>query len=181
MWDKEAVTVQHKTKNMKNMKFLIGLSLMMAFTSMVHAGKTGGTTTTTGGFTFQYTVDTVGYHAYGMAGQVGKITRPKGTLVLGQWYVWDLGAVSGVGKVTCPKPVTARGVTVSCLGLLFLASTADVGGQAFRYPSAQVEIFTPQYYNGYASIAIVQPDGTGAQLYWGLPFSPFAWDFTPLL
>src|SRR5689334_19822463 len=171
---------------MKNLKFLIGLSLMMALTSMVQAGGKPAPPpppppAPTGVFVFQYTIDAVGYHAYGMAGQVGKIAMPKGTVRLGQWYVWDLGPVAGTGTVGCPAPVTAKGVVNSCVGLLFFASTADVGGQAFRYPSAQVEIFTPKYYNGYASIAIVQPDGTGAQLYWGLPFKPFAWDFTPVL
>ena len=158
---------------------------MMAFTSVVHAGKTGGSTggtTTSGGFTFQYNVGTaLNYHAYGMAGQIGSISQPRGTLKLGQWYVWDLGAVTGIGTVTCPQPVAIKGQTATCLGLLIFANKADVGGQAFQYTSAQVEIFTPKWYNGYASIAIVNPDGTGTQLYWGLPLNPFSWDLSSWL
>lgn len=181
--------MQHRNKNMKKLNYLIALSLMMAFTSVVHAGKTGGSTggttggtTTSGGFTFQYNVGTVlNYHAYGVAGQIGSITQPRGTLKLGQWYVWDLGAVAGVGTVTCPQPVTPKGQLPSCLGLLVFANKADVGGQAFLHPSVDVEIFTPKWYNGYASIGVVAPDGTGTTLYWGLPFSPFAWDISAYL
>jgi hypothetical protein len=182
--------MQHITEKMKKAKFLLGLSLMMALTPLVHAGKTGGGGTTGGttppptaaAFSFQYTVGTVlNFHAYGFAAQVGAIAQPSGTLRLGNWYVWDLGAVTGTGIVTCPQPLAIKGQTASCLGILVFANKADIGGQAFQYPTAQVEIFTPKWYNGYASISVVEPDGTSNQLYWGLPFKPFAYNLSSYL
>ena len=169
---------------MKTVKVLIGLSLMMALTFSVQAGKTSGGsggTTTSGAFNFTYHVGTVAnYHAYGLACQVGAVrTRPAGTLVLGNWWVWDLGPVTGTGTVTCPKPV----VTGSAVGVLFFADASDIGGQAFLYPVVDVQIFTPKWYSGYASIEVITPadgdsDDSGIQLYWGVPFTPFAWDIS---
>ena len=158
---------------------------MLAFTSVVQAGKTT-TTQTQGAFTFTYNVGTVtNYHAYGLACQVGTVSpRPAGTVVLGNWWVWDLGRVTGTGTVTCSKPVVPKGQTSSIVGSLFFANAIDLGGKAFVNPVVNVEIFTPKWYNGYASIAVMPPidndaDDSGIQLYWGLPFSPFAWDISP--
>ena len=176
--------MQPIAKKMKTAKMLLGLSLMMALTFSVQAGKTSGGsggTTTSGAFTFTYNVGTVAnYHAYGLACQVGAVkTRPSGTVVLGKWWVWDLGPVTGAGTVTCPKPLLATSV----IGALYFADSSDLGGHAFLYPVVNVEIFTPKYYSGYASIEVITPadgdaDDVGIQLYWGLPFSPFAWDIS---
>jgi hypothetical protein len=59
--------------------------------------------------------------------------------------------VSGVGTVTCPKPVVSKGQTSSVLGILFFANAADIGGQPFTNPVVDVQIFTPKWNNGYAS------------------------------
>ena len=174
--------MQHKTEKMKKAKLLLGLSLMMALTPLVHAGGSSGGTTTTGGFSFQYTVGSVpNEHVYAFVAQVGAVAQPKGTVRLGNWYVKDLGAVSGTGTVSCPAPLAIKGQTASCLGILIFANKADVGGQPFVYNSVQVEIFTPKWYNGYASISVAYPDGTSNQLYWGLPFKPFAYNLTGCL
>jgi hypothetical protein len=173
--------MQHRIENMKKAKLLLGLSLMMALTPMVHAGG-GGSTGTTGAFTFQYTVSTApNYHVYGFVAQVGAIAQPKGTVRLGNWYVKDLGAVMGTGTVSCPAPLAIKGVTASCLGILVFANTADVGGQAFLYNSVQVEIFTAKWNNGDASIEVLYPNNTYTQLYMNAPFKPFAWDLSPYL
>src|SRR5690242_11773224 len=133
--------MQHRTENMKKAKLLLGLSLMMALTPFVQAGGSTSGTTTTGAFSFQYNVGTVlNEHVYAFAAQVGAIAQPKGTVRLGQWYEWDLGAVTGSGTVSCPAPIAIRGQTASCLGILIFANKADVGGQAFLYNSVQVEI-----------------------------------------
>ena len=178
--------MQHKTKNMKTAKILIMPALMMALTCSVYAGKTGGGTGgTTGAFTFTYHVGTVAnYHAYGLACQVGAVSsRPAGTIVLGKWWVWDLGPVSGIGTVTCPKPVPTK-LASPVIGSLMFANASDVGGQAFVYPVVDVEIFTPQSNNGDASIEVITPadgdaDDVGITLYFGVPFSPFAMDISP--
>ena len=179
--------MQHRNKKMNKAKILLGLSLMMALTVSVQAGRTGGGTPPppSGAFTFTYNVGTVAnYHVYGLACQVGAVsTRPSGTVVLGKWWVWDLGPVSGVGTVGCPAPVVPKGQTSSILGALFFADAADVGGQAFVYPVVDVQIYTPKWYNGYASIQVITPvdgdaDDSGIQLYWGLPFMPFKWDIS---
>jgi len=169
---------------MKNIKILMALSSMLAFTSVVQAGKTP-TPTTTGAFTFTYNVGTVvNYHVYGFVCQVGAVSpRPAGTLVLGNWWVKDLGPVTGTGTVTCPKPVVPKGQTSSVLGILLFANAADIGGQAFINPVVDVQIFTPKWYNGYASITVIPPvdndaDDSGITLYWGVPFTPFAWDIS---
>jgi len=162
------------------------LSIAMASTFMAQAGKTSGGTTTTGAFTFNYNVGTTvqNYHAYGFACQVGAVsTRPSGTVVLGNCWVWDLGRVTGIGTATCPKPVAIKGQTSSILGALYFADAGDVGGQAFVKPVTEVEIFTSSWYNGYASIQVIPPvdgdaDDSGIQLYWGHPFTPFAWDLS---
>ena len=178
--------MQHKTKNMKTGKILSVLSLVMALAFSVQAGKTGGGGTPPpppplGAFTFTYHVGTVAnYHAYGLACQVSAVAkRPSGTVRLGNWYVWDLGPVTGIGTVTCPKPLLATSV----VGALYFADASDLGGQAFAYPVVNVEIFTPKYYSGFASIEVIPPvdgdsDDSGIQLYWGVPFSPFAWDIS---
>jgi hypothetical protein len=170
---------------MKNIKILMALSSMLTFTSVVQAGKTP-TTTTTGAFTFSYDVGAVAhYHAYGFVCQVGAVSpRPAGTLVLGNWWVKDLGPVIGAGTVTCPKPVVPKGQTSSVLGILLFANSADIGGQGFISPVVDVQIFAPKWYNGYASISVIPPvdndpsNDSGIQLYWGLPFKPFAWDLS---
>ena len=155
---------------------------MMALTPLVHAGGSSGGTTTSGAFSFQYTVGPVlNEHVYAFAAQVGAIAQPKGTVRLGQWYVWDLGSVTGSGIVSCPAPIAIKGQTASCLGILVFANKADVGGQAFKYNSVQVEIFTPKWYNGDASIEVVYPNNTSTQLYFGLPFKPFAYNLTGYL
>ena len=178
--------MQQTIKNMKRIKTLFGLSLMIAFASPLLAGSSGGsTTTTTGAFSFTYHVGTVtNYHVYGVACQVGAISpRPANTVVLGNWWVWDLGKVSGTGTVSCPKPVTPKGVVSSVLGILLFADAADVGGQAYKTPVIDVQIFNAKWYNGYASVQVIPPvdgdaDDTGIQLYWGKPFTPFAWDIS---
>src|SRR5258708_39984594 len=108
----------------------------MAFTFAVQAGKSGGGTTTTGGFTFSYNVGAVATsHAYGVACQVGYVSpQPKGTIVLENYWVWDLGPVTGTGKVTCPKPVVPKGQSSSVLGILLFANAADIGGQPITNP-----------------------------------------------
>jgi hypothetical protein len=154
---------------------------------MVQAGKSGGGgTTSSGPFSFTYNVGTTvtNYHVFGLACQVAAVrSRPAGTLQLGQWYVWDLGRVTGSGKVSCPSPMSIKGQTTSVLGILFFADDKDLGGQAFRKPVVDVQIFTPSWYSGYASIEVMPPsdgdaDDSGIQLYWGAPFSPFAWDIS---
>jgi hypothetical protein len=169
---------------MKKAKTLAALSFMIASTFMVQAGKTTGGTTL-GAFTFNYNVGTVlNYHVYGLVCQVGAVSpRPSGTVVLGNWWVKDLGAVSGSGSVVCPKPVVPKGGSSSVLGALYFANKADLGGQAFVNPVVNVQIFTPNWYNGYASIEVIPPpdndaDDSGIQLYWGVPFNPFSWDIS---
>jgi hypothetical protein len=182
--------MQHRNKGMNKAKILTGLSLMMALTFSVQAGKTSGGGGTppppppSGAFTFTYHVGTVAnYHAYGLACQVGALkSRPSGTLVLGKWWVWDLGPVTGMGTLSCPRPLATSG-TASVLGVLFFADASDLGGQAFAYPVVDVQIYNPRWYNGYASIEVITPadndsDDTGIQLYWGAPFTPFAWDIS---
>src|SRR5207245_1338453 len=108
--------------------------------------------------------------------QVGYVSpQPAGTIVLENWWVWDLGPVTGTGTVTCPKPVTPKGQTATVLGILLFANADDVGGQPITNPVVDVQIFTSKLYNGNASIAVVPPVGSGIQLYWGKPFQPFAW------
>jgi hypothetical protein len=167
---------------MKKLKMLMGLSLMMASAFVAQAGKTPAPT---GAFTFTYNVGTVlNYHAYGLVCQVGAVSpRPSGTLVLGNWWVKDLGRVTGTGTVSCPKPVVPKGQTSSVLGILFFANANDIGGQPFTNPVVDVQIFTPKWYNGFASIEVIPPpdndaDDAGIQLYWGMPFMPFAWDLS---
>ena len=164
------------------------LSVAMACAFMVQAGgKTGGGGgTPSGTFTFGYNIGTTvtNYHVFALACQVTAVkSRPSGTVQLGQWYVWDLGHVTGVGKVSCPAPMALRNVTSSVLGVLFFADDHDLGGQAFRKPVVDVQIFTPSWYNGYASIEAIMPidgdsDDSGIQLYWGPPYSPFAEDIS---
>jgi hypothetical protein len=173
---------------MKKVKILAALSLVMASTFVVAGKTTGGGGTPpppSGAFTFTYNVGTVAnYHAYGLACQVGSVrSKPAGTVMLGNWWVWDLGPVSGIGSVACPRPVSIKGVTSSVLGVLFFACTSDVGGQKFLDPVVDVQIFAPGWYNGYASIEVITPadtdsDDSGIQLYWGVPFSPFAWNLS---
>jgi hypothetical protein len=175
-----------KNRNMKKIKTLIVLSMTTALTFMAQAGKTSGGTTSTGAFTFGYNVGTVvaNYHVYGLVCQVGAVSpRPAGTVVLGNWWVRDLGHVTGTGQVSCPAPIVPKGQTSSILGALFFADAGDVGGQAFAKPVVEVEIFTPKWYSGYASIQVITPidgdaDDNGIQLYWGPRFSPFACDFS---
>lgn len=168
----------------------MGLSLLMAFTLTVHAGKTtsGSGSGSTGTFTFTYNVGTVAnYHVYGVACQVGAVSpQPAGTVVLGRWWVWDLGPVTGIGTVACPKPITPKGQTASELGILLFADASDRGGQPFLNPVVDVQIFMPKWYSGYASIEVIPPvdgdaDDSGIQLYWGLPFTPFSWDISAYL
>jgi hypothetical protein len=172
---------------MKKIKVLLGLSLMVALTFSVHAGgKTGGTTTTTSsGFTFSYKLGTVvtNYHIYAVVSQVGSGTQPKGTVVLDNWWVKDLGKAAASGTVTCPPPVTPKGTSPSVLGILLFANAKDVGGQPYTNPVIDVQIFTPKWYNGYASIQCMPPidgdaDDSGIQIYWGAPFSPFQADLS---
>lgn len=155
---------------------------MMAFTPLVHAGKSsGGTTTTTGAFNFTYNMGTVmNYHVYGIACQVGTVSpQPKGTVTLGTWWVWDLGRATGVGTVSCPKPIVPKGTQSSVLGILLFANVNDIGGQPLLFPAVDVQIFNSKWYNGYASIEVMEPNGSGLQLYWGPPFTPFSWDLSP--
>ena len=139
----------------------------------------GGTTPS--GFTFTYNVGTVtNYHAYAVVSQVGSGTQPRGTVVLGNWWVKDLGKAVGSATVTCPPPVTPKGTTSSVLGILLLANASDVGGKPYTHPVVDVQIFTPKWYSGNASIQIIQPGtDTGLQLYFAAPFTPFAWDLRP--
>lgn len=172
---------------MKKIKVLLSLSILLAASStVVQAGKTPPPPPTIqGAFTFSYNVGAVAnYHVYGYACQVGAVKpQPAGTVVLGNWWVWDLGAATGVGNVICPKPVVPKGQTSSVLGILFFANAADIGGHPFVNPVIDVQIFTPKWYNGYASIEVMPPpdndsDDSGIQLYWGLPFHPFSWDLS---
>ena len=161
---------------------------MMAMTSIVQAGKTGGGGTPPpppSAFAFTYNVGAeVNYHAYGLACQVSNTTpRPAGTVVLGNWWVWDLGLVTGTGTVGCPAPVAVKGSTIYVRGVLFFAHVSDVGGQAFTHPVVDVQIYTPKVYSGYASIQVITPvdadaDDSGIQLYYGAPFTPFGWDIS---
>src|SRR5258708_40347445 len=129
----------------------------MAFTFAVQAGKSGGGTTTTGGFTFSYNVGTVAnYHAYGVACQVGYVSpQPKGTIVLENYWVWDLGPVTGTGKVACPKPVVPKGQSSSVLGLLLFANAAAIGAHATPHPVVLARVFKPQRHSGDARLAVV--------------------------
>src|SRR5690242_6471007 len=123
--------MQHKTKNMKAMKFLMGLSVMIALTSSALAGGT----TTPSGFTFSYKLGTVtNYHGYAVVSQVGSGTQPRGTVVLGNWWVKDLGKAASSGTFTCPPPVTPKGTTSSVLGILLFANALDVGGKPYTHP-----------------------------------------------
>lgn len=163
------------------MKMLLGLSIVMALTSPLLAGG-GGTTTTTGAFNFTGNVGTVlTYHAYGFVCQVGSMKQPSGTLRLGNWYVKDLGPVSGTKTISCPKPTVPKGTTSSVLGVLFYASSKDIGGQPFTHPVVDVQIYDSRWYNGNASIQVIEPDGSGLSLYFAAPFSPFAWDLRPYI
>ena len=189
VWDKNDI-VRTNEENMKKLKILLSLSIMaVACGSTVQAGKTSGNPPPppppSGAFTFGYNVGTAAnYHAYGFACQVGAVKpKPAGTVVLGNWWVWDLGPVTGAGTVNCPKPVVLKGQTSSVLGILFFANASDVGGQPFSNPVVDVQIFTPKWYNGYASIEVMPPpdndsDDSGIQLYWGVPFNPFVWDLS---
>ena len=130
--------MQQKVKNMKKMKILLGLSFMMALNLSALAGGT-----TPSGFTFTYNVGTVtNYHAYAVVSQVGSGTQPRGTVVLGNWWVKDLGKAVGSATVTCPPPVTPKGTTSSVLGILLLANASDVGGKPYTHPVVDVQIFT---------------------------------------
>jgi len=153
--------------------------MMMAFTSPLLAGGGGGTTT--GAFNFTYNVGSVlTYHAYGLVCQVGAVSpRPSGTVVLGNWWVKDLGPVSGSKTISCPKPVVPKGTTSSVLGVLFFASYKDIGGQPFTHPVVDVQIYNSKWYNGNASIVVIEPDNSSLTLYFAAPFSPFAWDLSP--
>jgi hypothetical protein len=173
---------------MKQVKSLAALTFMIASTLIVQAGKPSGGPTggTTGAFTFTYNVGTTvaNYHVYGFVCQVGAVKpQPAGTVALGNWWVKDLGPVSGIGTVVCPKPVVPKGQTSSVLGILFFANKADLGGQAFTNPVIDVQIFAPRWYNGYASIEVLPPpdgdaDDSGIQLYWGPPLNQFSWDLS---
>ena len=171
---------------MKKTKILLALSFVTAFGFMAQAGKTGGGSTLTTAFSFTYNVGTVtNYHAYGVAAQVGYVSpQPAGTITLENFWVWDLGPVDGSGTVNCPKPVVAKGGTSGVLGILLFANASDVGGQPITCPVVDVQIFTPRLYNGYASIEVITPkdgdaDDIGIQLYYNVPFTPFAWDISP--
>jgi hypothetical protein len=172
---------------MKMIKTLMVLSMTMALTFMAQAGKSGGGgTTTTGAFTFNYNVGTVvnNYHVYAMVCQVGAVSpRPAGTLVLENWWVRDLGHVTGAGQVGCPAPVVPKGKTSNVLGVLFFADAGDIGGQPIVKPVVDVQIYQPKWYSGYASVQVITPidgdaDDAGIQLYWGPRFTPFAWDLS---
>jgi hypothetical protein len=183
--------MQYRNKNMKPGKILLGLSLMMALALSAQAGKTGGGGTPppppppSGVFVFSYNVGTVGnYHVYAYACQVSAVSsRPSGTVRLGNWWVKDLGPVTGSGTVGCPAPLTVKGQVNSVLGVLFFANASDVGGQAFLHPVVDVQIYTAKYYSGDASIEVITPndgdaDDVGIQLYLGAPFTPFSWDIS---
>jgi hypothetical protein len=170
---------------MKKTKVLLALSFLTASGFMAQAGKTGGGTsgggtTLTTVFSFNYNVGTVtNCHAYGVAAQVGYVSpQPAGTITLENFWVWDLGPVHGSGTVNCPKPVVATGGTSGVLGILLFANKNDVGGQPSTHNIVDVQIFTPKVYSGYASISVVPPTGSGTQLYWGKPYSPFSRDLS---
>src|SRR5262249_55471557 len=154
--------------HMKTTKALLALTFVTAFAFVAQAGKTSGGTTLTTVFTFNYNVGTVtNCHAYGVAAQVGYVrTQTAGTILLGKFWVWDLGPVHGSGTVNCPKPLVSTGGTAGVLGILLFANASDVGGQPSTRNIVDVQIFTPKVYNGYASIAVVPPTGSGIQLYW---------------
>jgi hypothetical protein len=171
-----------RKKDMKTAKVLMALSLMMAVTStvQVQAGKTPPPPQPSGVFTFTYNVGTeLNYHAYALACQVSSTTpRPAGTVVLGNWWVRDLGPVAGTNTVGCPAPVAVKGQTTAVLGALYFAHVADVGGQPFVHPVVDVQIYTPKLYNGAAIIEVITPTGGGIVLYNGAPFKPFAWNIS---
>ncbi len=148
-------------------------------------------------FTFTYDIGTAvtNYHAYGYASQIGYVLpQPAGTTNLVNWWVWDLGPVSGTGTVACPKPVQS---SPDVKGILFFASADDLcevwtnentqeisGPGTNTFPIVQATVFTKKFYNGYASIQVITPkdddaDDVGIQLYWGPPFTPFGWDISP--
>lgn len=125
-------------------------------------------------FTFNYDVGTVqGYHAYAYAAGVAK-PQPAGTVLLLNYWVWDLGPVSGTGTVAVPSPVRDRNLDI--IGAVWFANEVDVGGNPWTHPAIDVRIFTSKWYGGAASI---QDDFTGTDIFFGAPFSPFGWDLTP--
>lgn len=160
----------------------MALGMAVAFPFVVQAGKSSGGTTSTGVFTFTYDIGTTvtNYHAYGYACQVGAVSpKPSGTVVLGNWWVWDLGRATGTKAISCPKPIVPKGTTSSIVGALLFADAHDLGGHAFIKPVVQVEIYNSKWYNGYASVQVITPlEPAGIQLYWGPPFTPFTWDFS---
>jgi len=173
---------------------ILFLGIMLS-SNIYSAGKPPLLSPTGTAFTFSYNVGTTvtNYHAYGMACQIVFVTtQPSGTIILGEWYVWDLGKVTGTGTVVCPHLITPRGFPESEPGILFFADARDTGGdgtQIFTHPIADVQIFNKKYYNGYASIEMIEPplfpeldpSYTGLQIYWGPPFTPFYWDLSPYI
>src|SRR5262249_26771298 len=135
--------------HMKKTKILLALTFLTAFAFVAQAGKTSGGTTLTTVFSFNYNVGTVtNYHAYGVAAQVGYVaTQPAGTIMLENFWVWDLGPVHGSGTVNCPKPLVTTGGTAGVLGIILFANKNDVGGQPSTHNIIDVQIFTPKVYN----------------------------------
>jgi hypothetical protein len=156
------------------LKTMLGVLFGVLITTPVLADKSGG-------FTFSYNVGTsvTNYHAYGVAIQVyphGILQpQPPGTVILGYWYVWDLGPVSGTGTVNCPQVMTLKGERLYDRGILFIASAHDVGGDGstavFTHPVGDIQVIIGK--PDYDYVEIIEPDDTGLQLYYGPAFSPF--------
>jgi hypothetical protein len=170
----------------KLIKYLLLSFLGVILCLTCFAGKPSGGASNHGGFTFSYSMGYVtNYHAYGVAALVwnGNILypQPPGTVIVGRWYMWDLGRALGNGTVTCPAPLYPTGKSQSDLGLLFFVADDDVGGDGreaiWTHPVGDVQIFKSTWYNGYASVVIINPDNTGNTLYWGPPPATFYWDF----
>lgn len=165
------------------MRKTLGLTslLFAALTFSAFAGKPTGENGKTGtAFTFNYNIGAVtNYHAYGFVCSAGFVSpQPANTVTLVNWWVTDLGPVSGSGTVACPNALVIRHQNSNVVGML-LFSDADNVAIAPNYitPVAMVILQT----DGNVSIQVADPGGTGPEVFFGPFFSPFGWDLSPYL
>jgi len=158
------------------------LVLSLLFVCSAAQAASHGSNPSNSGFTFNYNVGSTvtNYHAYALAIQIG-FPQPANTVPFLNWYVWDLGPVSGSGSVFCPSQIPVKGTAQENKGFLFFADASDTGGQDNIHPVAEATEYVPRVMNGDYIVDIIYSRSSGLILYDGPPFSPFAWDFSAYL
>ena len=167
---------------MKKLFQVAGLALLVAAcVTKTNAGKPVGNGPPSGAaFQFTYNIggEVTNYHVYNMACQVGVIApQPAGTIILGFWYVYDLGPATGTATISCNPVLQPRHSHNDEEGFLFFGDARDVGGDGstanFTHPFVMV---SKDVATGIGNIQVADP--TAYVFNGAVPFS-WSYDISP--